>query len=217
MKKSIIVLGLGRFGTTVAKRLYENDMEVMAIDKDYNKVQKIASSVTTAIQADITDEEALKELGISNFDIAVIATGRNLEASIEATLICKDNGVGTIIAKATSETHARILEKIGTDKIVYPELDTGNRLARVIARSNLLDLIQFSSESSLAEIKVRKEWVGKSLKELKFRNNYDINVVAFKRGEKIIVSPVSDIVIEEDDIMLIIGKTGSIEKLEEKE
>ena len=157
MKKNVIVLGLGRFGTAVAKKLYEKNVEVMAVDINYNKVQKIADNVTSAVQADMTDEEALKGLGISNFDVAVIGTGTNLEASIEASLICKDAGVQTIIAKATSETHARILEKIGVDKITYPELDIGNRLANIISGSNILEMLKFSSEFTLVELKARKK------------------------------------------------------------
>ena len=114
MKRNIIVLGIGRFGQAVATKLFEKGAYVTAVDADYSKIEKIANYVSTAIQADITEEDAMKSLGISNYDVAIIATGADLEASIEATLICKDSGVGEVIAKATSSSHARILEKIGS-------------------------------------------------------------------------------------------------------
>ena len=217
MKKNVIVLGLGRFGTAVAKKLYEKNVEVMAVDINYNKVQKIADNVTSAVQADMTDEEALKGLGISNFDVAVIGTGTNLEASIEASLICKDAGVQTIIAKATSETHARILEKIGVDKITYPELDIGNRLANIISGSNILEMLKFSSEFTLVELKARKKWIGKSLRDLDLRDKYEVNVVAFKRDDQIIFTPGPDEKIQEDDNLLIIAKTENLSELEDKD
>ena len=123
MKKNVIVLGLGRFGTTVAKKLFEDGFEVMAVDKDYDLVQAISDKVTSAVQCDISNDKALEELGIGSFDVAVIATGESLEASMTATLFAKDHEVSRIIAKATSTNHARILKKIGADQIVFPEID----------------------------------------------------------------------------------------------
>ena len=187
--KNVLVLGLGRFGSALAKKLFEKGVEVLAVDRDYTKVQRVADQVTYAAQADMTDEEAMRDLGIKNFDIAVIATGSNIEASIEATLLCKDAGITSVIAKATTVTHERILEKIGADKIIFPELDSGERLARVIAGSNLLEFIEFSKEFSLAEVRVHKAWVGKNLLELDFRNKYNLNVVAFERGGQTIINP----------------------------
>ena len=138
MEKNVIVLGLGRFGSAVATKLFEKGVYVTAVDSNYRKVEKIANFVSNAAQGDMTEELAMKSLGINNYDIAIIATGTDIEASIEATLICKDSGVEKVIAKATSQSHARILKKIGADQIVYPELDTGERLARALAGSNLL-------------------------------------------------------------------------------
>lgn len=213
--KNVIVLGLGRFGAALARKLFEKNIEVMAVDRDYNKVQKIADSVTYACQADMTDAVALKSLGINNYDVAIIGTGSSLESSIEATLICKDEGVETVIAKAVSETHARILEKIGADKIIFPERDTGERLARVIAGSNLLEFIQFSSNFSLAEIRAHATWVGKSLKELNFRKRYEVNVVAFERNGDTLISPDADMLIEKDDVVVLLGEAKKISALEE--
>lgn len=215
--KSVIVLGLGRFGTALAKKLYEKDVEVMAVDRDYTIVQRLSDKVSYAVQADITDEKALRDLGIANFDIAIIATAGNLESSIEATLICKDEGIKTVIAKAKTESHARILEKIGADKVIFPELETGERLARFISGSNLLEFVQFSSNFSLAEIRTQKSWVGKSLKELDIRNKYNVNVLAFERAGDTIMNPSPDEKIKENDLLLVIGEAEDVRKLEEGE
>ena len=216
-EKNVLVLGLGRFGSALAKKLFEKDVEVMAVDRDYTKVQKMSDSVTYAAQADMTDEDAMKDLGIKNFDIAVIATGSNIEASIEATLICKDAGITTVIAKATTVTHERILEKIGADKIIFPELDSGERLARVISGSNLLEFIEFSNEFSLAEVRVHKAWVGKDLMELDFRNKYNLNVVAFERGGKTILNPGPHTKIEKNDLVVLIGRKEDVDKISNEE
>lgn len=211
--KNVLVLGLGRFGSALARKLFEKGVEVMAVDRDYTKVQKLADQVTYAAQADMTDEEAMRELGINNFDIAVIATGSNIEASIEATLLCKDAGITTVIAKATNITHERILQKIGADKIIFPELESGERLARVISGSNLLEFIEFSSEFSLAEIRVHEAWVGKNLMELDFRKEYNLNVVAFERDGKTLINPNPTTLIEKNDLIVLIGKSEDVDKI----
>lgn len=215
--KNVLVLGLGRFGSALARKLYERNVVVMAVDRDYTKVQRMADQVTYAAQADMTDEEAMKDLGIKNFDIAVIATGSNIEASIEATLLCKDAGITTVIAKATTATHERILVKIGADKIIFPELDSGERLARVISGSNLLEFIEFSNEFSLAEVRVHKAWVGQDLMDLDFRNKYNLNVVAYERSGQTIVNPGPHTKIEKNDLMVIIGKSDDVEKISSEE
>lgn len=215
MDKNVIVLGLGRFGETTATKLYEKGIYVTAVDNNYKKIEKIANSVSSAIQADITEEVAMKSLGISNYDIAIIATGTDLEASIQATLICKDSGVKEVIAKAISKSHARILTKIGADKIVFPELDTGERLAKMISGKNILDLNQFSTDYSLCEVKAKKEWIGKTLIELDFRNKYKVNVIAFKRYQKMILDFDPNLPIEKDDSLIVIGANENADKLAE--
>lgn len=215
--RNVLVLGLGRFGSALARKLFEKGVEVMAVDRDYTKVQKLADQVTYAAQADMTDEETMRELGINNFDIAVIATGSNIEASIEATLLCKDAGIATVIAKATNITHERILQKIGADKIIFPELESGERLARVISGSNLLEFIEFSSEFSLAEIRVHEAWVGKNLMELDFRKEYNLNVVAFERDGKTLINPNPTTLIEKNDLIVLIGKIEDVDKISNEE
>lgn len=215
MDKNVIVLGIGRFGEATATKLYEKGIYVTAVDNNYKKIEKIANNVSSAIQADITEEVAMKSLGISNYDIAIIATGTDLEASIQATLICKDSGVKEVIAKAISKSHARILTKIGADKIVFPELDTGERLAKMISGKNILDLNQFSSDYSLCEVKAKKEWIGKTLKQLDFRNKYKVNVIAFKRYQKMFLDFDPDLPIEKEDSLIVIGSNENADKLAE--
>ena len=215
MEKNVIVLGLGRFGYSVATKLFEKGIYVTAVDSNYNKIEKIANSVSSAAQGDITEEVAMKSLGINNYDVAIIATGTDIEASIEATLICKDSGVDKVIAKATSQSHARILKKIGADQIVYPELDTGERLARSLAGSNLLELVQFSNDFSLIEIKAHEDWIGKSLIELDFRKTYKMNVVGFERDGQMLmdIDPSTDI--RKGDVLVLIGDNENAKALEE--
>lgn len=216
MEKNVIVLGLGRFGYSVATKLFEKGVYVTAVDSNYKKVEKIANFVSSAAQGDITEEVAMKSLGINNYDVAIIATGTDIEASIEATLICKDSGVDKVIAKATSQSHARILKKIGADQIVYPELDTGERLARSLAGSNLLELVQFSNDFSLIEIKAHEDWIGKSLIDLDFRKSYKMNVVAFERDGKMLMDIDPNIDIRKDDVLVLIGDNENAKALEEK-
>lgn len=216
MEKNVIVLGLGRFGYSVATKLFEKGIYVTAVDSNYKKIEKIANFVSSAAQADITEELAMKSLGINNYDVAIIATGTDIEASIEATLICKDSGVSKVIAKATSQSHARILTKIGADQIVYPELDTGERLARALAGSNLLELVQFSNDFSLIEIKAHEDWVGKSLIELDFRNTYKMNVVAFERDGQMLMEIDPKTSIEKGDVLVLIGDNENARAIEEK-
>ena len=214
MQKNIIVLGLGRFGYAVATRLAQKGAYVTAVDSNYKTVEKIASFVSSSVQADITEEQALKSLGINNYDAAIIATGSNLEASIEATLICKDSGINQVIAKASSESHARILEKIGADYIVFPEADTAERLARSLVGPNLLEIIEFSDEFSIIEVKAHKSWMGKNLIDLDFRNEYQMNVVAFERDGQMIIDFDPSLEIEENDILVLIGTSENAKELE---
>lgn len=215
MDKNVIVLGLGRFGYSVATKLFEKGVYVTAVDSNYKKVEKIANFVSSAAQGDITEEVAMKSLGINNYDVAIIATGTDIEASIEATLICKDSGVDKVIAKATSQSHARILKKIGADQIVYPELDTGERLARSLAGSNLLELVQFSNDFSLIEIKAHEDWIGKSLIELDFRKAYKMNVVAFERDGQMLMDIDPSTEIRKGDVLVLIGDNENAKALEE--
>ena len=216
MIKSVIVLGIGRFGERVATKLFEDGLEVMAVDKDYDLVQNISDKVTSAVQCDISNDKALEELGMGNFDVAVIATGESLEASMAATLFAKDHNVEKIIAKATSTNHARILKKIGADQIIFPEIDMGEKLARSIAGSNLLQFFHFSDDYSMIELKAYDELVGKSLREIDFRKKYKMMVIAYKRDGELIINPEANWKIEKDDTLVLLGESEYADKLQKE-
>ncbi|MDU1443540.1 MAG: TrkA family potassium uptake protein [Clostridium cochlearium] len=213
-QRQFVVIGLGRFGTSVAQTLYSLGNDVLAIDSDEDRVQNISDSVTQAIQADATDENSLRSIGVRNFDVAVVTIGSDLQASVMATLLVKELGVRYTIAKANSELHAKVLYKIGADKVVLPERDMGVRVAHNLVSTNILDYIELSSDFSIAEVIAPQEWYGKNLENLSIRANYGINIVAIKKKEEINVSPTAGDVIEEGDIIVAIGGTEELNKLE---
>nr|AAC46144.1 putative TrkA [Thermoanaerobacter pseudethanolicus ATCC 33223] len=190
--KQFVVIGLGSFGISLAKTLYEMGNDVLVIDEDEEEelVQAMNGLVTHAVRADATDENVLKSLRVKNFDVAIVAIGKNMESSIMVTMLVKELGVKYVIAKAHNELHARVLYKVGADRVVMPEKDMGIRVARNVFSSNLIDLIEFSKEYSIAEILPIEEWFGKTLKEINVREKYGLNVVAVKKfNDEIIVSP----------------------------
>lgn len=213
-RKQYVVIGLGRFGSSVAKTLYALDNDVLVIDSDEDVIQEIADSVTHAVQMDATDEGALRSLGIRNFDVAVITIGADIQSSIMVTLLVKELGVKYIIAKAHNELHAKVLYKIGADRVVLPEKDMGVRVAHNLVSSNILDYIELSPDYSIAEIVGPEEWHGKTLRELNMRAKYGINVMAIKKEKDVNVSPVADDTIEAGDIIVAIGGSDDLSKLE---
>jgi len=212
--KQYVVIGLGRFGTSVAETLYKLGNDVLALDSDEDVIQDISDKVTHAVQADCTDENSLNALGIKNFDVAVISIGSNMQSSVMATLLAKELGVKHIIAKANNKLHAKVLYKIGADRVIFPERDMGVRVAHNLVSSNILDYIELSSEYSIAEIASPKEWHGKSLVELNVRSRYGINIMAIKKGSYIDISPSAEDMVEEGDIIVAIGSIEDINKLE---
>lgn len=214
--KSFAVIGCGRFGSAVAKTLYQLGNEVLAIDQDMDVVESVSRFVTHAIQADVMDEETLAELGLSNFDVVIVSIGTDLQASIMATLIVKELGVKKVVAKAQSELHGKVLKKIGADKVVFPERDMGIRVAHNLTSNSIIDYIELSPDYSVLEIEAIPKWFDKSLTELKLRNNYGINVMAIKKGEKINVSPSPDYKIRKDDVLVALGSTDDINNIEEE-
>lgn len=212
--KQYVVIGLGRFGISVAKNLAEAGCEVLAIDIDGELVQETSRYVTHSVQADITDKDALNSLGISNFDVAIVAIGTNMQSSIMATLLLKELGIGYVLAKAQDEIHKKILEKIGADKVVLPEREMGTRVATNLISGNIVDYIELSSEYSIVEITALSEWEGKNLRDLNIRATYGINVLAIRHGKKINVSPKAEVTIERGDILVVIGHNGEIRRLD---
>ena len=212
--KQFLVFGLGRFGTSLAKTLCEMGQEVLAIDSDEEIVNSIAPFVTQAMQLDATDEEVLKTLGVNNFDAAIVSIGQDMQASILVCVLLKELGVPYVIAKANDELHAKVLRKIGADRVIFPERDMGARLARSILAPNVLDLMNLSDDYQIIEIRVPEKWVGNSLIGLNVRRHYGLNILAIHRQERFVVSPAPDMLFEADDILLVMGQKDDIEKLE---
>ncbi|MFW5996012.1 MAG: potassium channel family protein [Halanaerobiaceae bacterium] len=213
--KQFVVVGLGRFGVSLARSLSENGHNVLAIDTDPERVQDIASSVTHAVEADATDEEALKTLGVRNFDVAVVSIGNNIHANILSTLILKELGVPYVIVKAQDNLHGKVLTKVGADRVVYPERDMGVRIAHNLISSNVLDYIEFAPDYSIVEIAASRGMTGKTLAELEFRNRYDVNIMAIKRGQNINISPGAGDRVLEGDILIVMGKNRNLDRVKE--
>ncbi|WP_085992527.1 potassium channel family protein [Oceanobacillus senegalensis] len=215
-KKEFAVIGLGRFGGSVCKELSEEGMPVLAIDNDEDKVNEFKNIASHAVILDSTDEDSLKEIGISNFEHVIVAIGENIQASILTTVILKDLGVTTVTVKAQNDYHEKILNKIGADQVVHPERDMGKRLAHNFISNNILDYLELSEEHSIAEVKVGHKMIGKSLAELDIRANYGCNVVAIKKGKDINVSPQADIALKPDDILIVIGADIDLSRFEKR-
>lgn len=213
-KKQFAVIGMGRFGSSVAKSLYSMGFDVLAIDDDEHRIQDVLNYVTHGVQANTTDEEALKALGIRNFDVVVVAIGQDIQASILTTLIIKDMGVPMLIAKAQNELHGKVLTKIGADKVIFPERDMGQRVAHNLISPNILDYIELADDYSIVEIKATPQMIGKSLKQLDIRARYGCNVMAIKNTEGMNISPYADDEIMEDDVVVVVGKNVDLQKFE---
>jgi trk system potassium uptake protein TrkA len=213
-KKEFAVIGLGRFGGSVCRTLSEQGMEVLAIDINEDRVNEYASIASHAVVADSTDEAVLKSLGIRNFDHVIVAIGDNIQASILTTLILKELGVEKITVKATNDYHEKVLKKIGADQIVHPERDMGERIAHNIISNNVLDYLELSDRHSIVEIVANDRLHGHSLLELDIRAKYGINIVAIKRDNDIIVSPLASEIIHKGDILIVIGADVDIDRFE---
>ncbi|MDI3257550.1 MAG: TrkA family potassium uptake protein [Kyrpidia sp.] len=214
--KQFVVIGLGRFGSSVARTLYQTGHEVLAVDSDREVIEDIMDSVTHAVQADATDEQALRALGLRNFDVAVIAIGADIQASILCTLIVRELGVPFIVAKAQTELHGKVLSRIGADRVVHPERDMGLRVAHNLVSPNILDYIELSPDYSIAEVVAGPKMVGKTLRQLDIRAKFGCNVMAIKRGENINISPQADDRLRERDVLVVIGSNDDLHRLEEE-
>ena len=213
IQQTYAVFGLGRYGTAVAKELVSNGAEVLAVDRNEEIVNDVAAEIPFCKCADVTDPDVLEQLGIRNIDVVIIASAGNLESSVMATMLCKEAGVKTVIAKCADEMHRRILTKVGADKVVFPENESGTRLARNLMSAGFMDIIDLSKDVSMAELEMRKEWVGKTLLELNLRRLYMINVVGISyKGEiKIGINPEQPL--KKDMKLIAVGNTESINKL----
>ncbi len=206
--KSYAVIGLGRFGSSIAMELAKSGADVMAIDYSEERVRAIAEYVTYAVKADATDADAMEHLGLGNMDAVVVAVTRSLDASVLATITAKENGAPYVIAKAVDERHAKVLTKVGADKIIIPEKESGIRIARTLANGHYLDFFELSDRISMVEISVQPEWIGKNLKGLDFRRKYGVNVIAYEaEGKELIVNIPPDLALAKGTIWV----TGAVE------
>lgn len=214
MKNQYAVIGLGRFGASISKELIKLGNEVLGIDKDEEIVNELSTVLTHTVAADATDEEVLKSLGLRNFDCAVVAIGDDIQSSILTAIVLKDLGVKKVVAKALSDLHGKVLNKLGVDRIVYPERDMGIRVAHQLVSPNLLDYIEISKDYTIAELSVSKRISGLTMKELDPRAKYGCSVVAINKKSGVIIAPTATDTINEQDIMVIIGTNDHIEEFE---
>ena len=212
-RKTYAVFGLGRYGMAVANELVDNGMEVIAVDNDQKVVNDAASCFPVCKCADVTDGDVITRLGISNIDTVIVCMASNLEASVMAITLCKEAGVQNVIAKAANEMHQKILLRVGADKVVFPENESGIRLAKNLISSGVIDMMAISKEVSMVEVDVRKEWVGKNLIELNLRKKYSFNVVAIKKGEKVSTTINPEAPLEEGMTLLVLANVSKLGRL----
>jgi len=221
--RQFAVIGLGRFGWSVAKTLSEKGHQVLAIDKDQELVQEVSEFVTEAVQVDSTDEKSLKAVGIKNVDVAVVGIGTNLEASVLTTLILKELGIQHIVARAVTDEHGKVLERVGATKVVFLERDMGSRIANSLISPSILEHIELSPEFSIMETVPPKEFIGKSIRDLDVRAKHGLNIIAVRKKEKsaegeseLNVAPKADYIIKHGDIFVIIGSNTNLDKFKKK-
>lgn len=214
MKKQYCVIGCGRFGQSVAIKLTELGCEVMAVDESEDVIQAISEQVTYAVAADATDENTLKTLGVRNFDVAIVTIGSNIQSSILVTLLLKELGVEYVVAKAQNPMHARVLQKIGANRIVFPEKEMGVKIARSLVNSSTIEHIDLSEEMSIEEIQIPKQWVGRTLIDIDMRKVFEISLIGLRRDNEvhINISPMTPLIAE--DILILIGQNEDLAKIE---
>ncbi len=212
--KSFVIVGLGRFGTQAALRLCQQGCEVLAIDTRSELVQQLSDDVTQAVVADARDKEVLRALGVKDFDCAIVAIGDSLADSVLATMNLKELGVGYIVCKAYDETHRQVLKKLGADRVVIPEKEQADRLAKSLSSVNVLDYIELSEDYGIIEVPAPGKWQQKSLIELNIRAKLGVNILAVKREGHITVSPSADFRIAQDDVLVVLGDTAALEAVQ---
>jgi trk system potassium uptake protein TrkA len=213
INKTYAVLGLGRYGRAVAEELLNNGAEVLAVDIDQNNVNNAIETIPVCKCADITEPEVINRLGIANIDVVIVAMASNLEASVMAVTLCKEAGVETVIAKCGNEMHQKILSRVGADKVIFPEKESGRRLAKNLLTSGFVERIELSEEISMVELPVKEEWVGKTLIELSLRKKYTVNVVAVRKGDEISTTVDPAAPLEKDSVLIVIANTSKLKKI----
>ena len=213
LKQTYAVFGLGRYGKAVAKELVKSGAEVLAVDRNELVVNAAAAELPYCKCADVTDPEVIRQLGIASIDVVIISMASNLEACVLVTMLCKEIGVETVIAKCSSEMNCKILSKVGAERVVFPERDSGVRLAKNLLSSGFVDMIELSKDISMVEMEVKPEWEGKTLIELNLRKKYSVNVVAIIRGSEIntLIDPEKPL--SKDETLIVIGNISKLSQL----
>ena len=213
INKTYAVFGLGRYGLAVAEELVNSGAEVIAVDIDQDNVNNAIEKIPVCKCADITEPEVINRLGIANIDVVIVAMASNLEASVLAVTLCKEAGVPTVIAKCGSEMHQKILSRVGANKVIFPERESGVRLAKSLMTAGLSEMIELSDNVSMIEIDVKDEWIDKTLIDLKLRKKYDINVVAIKNNNQIEISVDPTLPLTKGMQLIVIADTNKLKKL----
>lgn len=211
--KTYAVFGLGRFGYSVAKELVESGAEVLAVDSDEATINAVKGEIPLCKCADVTDPEVLDRLGVANIDVVIVAMANSLESAVLTTTLCKEIGVKTVIVKCANETHKKILTRVGADRVVFPESESGVRMAKNLVSSGFVDLMELSRGVSMIQLEVRPEWMGKTILELNLRKKYAINVVAIRKGGNVDVNVRPDTVLEGDMKLIVIANSERLNKL----
>lgn len=213
MKKEFAILGLGKFGISLASSLSDAGCGVMVADHDIKMVDEAADYVTHAVVGDITDGEFLASLGLSDYEAVIIGIGDELEAGVMGTMLAKELGAKFIIAKAGSDLQAKILRKVGADKVVFPERESGIRIANQLVHGNYFDAVELSDRYSIMDFPVPGVWVGKSFSELGIRTKHKVNIIGIRRNEGLVINPAPDEKLTEDDTLIVLGDNMHLDKL----
>lgn len=213
MKRQFAILGLGRFGSKVARELFYKNQEVVAIDKDENTIQNIKDQVTHAYVGDITDENTLKEAGVADCDVVIVAESSNMESNIIAAQVCKSLGIKQVICKAQNTVHGQILSKLGVDQIIFPEQDIAIKLVNKLTSSGVLDYFDLGKNVTIVGTNPLERWINKTLADLDLRNKHNVTVLAIRRGGENLIIPSGDTLVQKGDIMILFGAEDSLKKL----
>jgi len=220
MPKQAVVIGMGRFGTSLARELFKMGYDVLAVDKEEQVTQDLASHLTYVVRANSTSEAVLRELGVAQFDLAVVTIGKDIQASILTTVLLKSMGIKEVIARANNTLHAQTLERVGADKVLFPEHEEGIRLAHTLFNPDVLEYLEIAPEFGLSKVRPPKSFIGKTLEKVGLggtRDRYGISVVAIRRGNEPILLPAKDEQIKEGDILLVVGKDQLLDNVRENE
>lgn len=209
--KSVLVIGIGEFGSHIAKKMSKLHCEVMAFDNNESRINEVLPYVTNALIGDSTNEEFLRSLGIGNYDVCIVALGGLFQSSLETTSLLKELGAKKVVSRATNDVQMKFLLRNGADEVVYPEKQMATRIATKYASDSVLDFINLDNNYSIYEMKVPREWFNKTLSQVDARKKYQINVLTIKRGEEVFI-PTPDTQIKQDDIAFVIGERRDIHK-----